>query len=165
MIVCRYIGSFHSCGREVWGGRSPTHIVVVCLVTTVSLCYQVWLQVKPCVSVAVVMSVRTHSLSVTCHSLAVYSTIVQHVVETQVNHIRKVRRAWMGLHVSINACTYVTIFCCWSVIITETVLSLSSWYTCNSVFGVLYLQTWSCHTCTTGDTTCNNFSSIVLLHI
>ena len=88
--------TFYGCGRKVWGGRSPTHIVVVCVVTTVYLCYQVWLQVKPCVSVAVVMSVRTHSLSVTCHSLAVYSTIVQHVVETQVNHIRKVWRAWMG---------------------------------------------------------------------
>ena len=88
--------------RKVWGGRSPTHIIVVCVVTTVYLCYQVWLQVKPCVSVAVVMSVRTHSLSVTCHSLAVYSTIVQHVVETQVNHIRKVWRTWMGLHVHFS---------------------------------------------------------------
>ena len=53
-------------------------------------------------SVAVVMSVRTHSLSVSCHSLAVYSTIVQHVVETQVNHIKKVRHE--------ITCIYTTLY-------------------------------------------------------
>jgi len=75
-------------------------------------CLQLWLQVKPCVSVAVVMSVRMHSLSVTCHSLAVYSTVVQHAVEMQVNHIRKARPLYFTA-VWLGVCTVETSFAYW----------------------------------------------------
>lgn len=48
-----------------------------------------WSRVRPCVGVAVAMSVRLHSLSVSTHSLAMYSAIVQRTVEAQVEHIKK----------------------------------------------------------------------------
>ena len=102
----------------------------VSIVTTVYLCFQVWLQVKPCVSVAVVMSVRTHSLSVTCHSLAVYSTIVQHVVETQVNHIKKVRHEITCIYIysyTIQASKVASTLSCYMCVFLVCELKMINW--------------------------------------